>query len=373
MNEDVDYKVEPDDERPSRAEGEAQEPEQPNDGDRKERTGFPPPVGFSQSLQLNMDDAVASVSAPLQEKIRSAMFEFSVIVRQALLPGSERFQERVKSIMPIVPAFSVPPLDLAEQQFRELHDPVGQELLKRFSEEQAQVFESLRKSLGLLFDHTLSPARKRALWPPNLRDHGDEITESQIRRFVEQEAIPLYLVPRWATVSRLLEAKDRNERLRVLDDCYETIMDDCKAVLERTDHASVSDQRDFVLEGIRAMRAGHTSPAQALFTVTLDTLIAKFFPDRNARRIITNHKTGADVPNEIGEKAVPGVFVWLPIWNAHGQFWNDKGDNVPESYSRHASVHGVSSRQYNRTNCVQALMLVTSLIGLANRKTCQIR
>ena len=61
------------------------------------------------------------------------------------------------------------------------------------------------------------------------------------------------------------------------------------------------------------------------------------------------------------------AMVWLPIWNAHEQFWKHKGDQVPRHYSRHASVHGVSSRQFSKRNCVQVLMLVTSLIGYADR------
>lgn len=61
------------------------------------------------------------------------------------------------------------------------------------------------------------------------------------------------------------------------------------------------------------------------------------------------------------------AFVWLPIWNAHEQFWKKNGDKVPYYYSRHTSVHDVSSRQFNKRNCVQVLMLVTSLIGYADR------
>jgi hypothetical protein len=115
------------------------------------------------------------------------------------------------------------------------------------------------------------------------------------------------------------------------------------------------------------MRAGHSRSAQAMFTVTLDTLIYRFYPDQAARRLITNRKKGADVPDAIDEMGVHEAMVWLPIWNAHEQFWKHKGDEVPRYYSRHASVHGVSSRQFSKRNCVQVLMLVTSLVGYADR------
>ena len=61
------------------------------------------------------------------------------------------------------------------------------------------------------------------------------------------------------------------------------------------------------------------------------------------------------------------AYVWLPIWHAHEQFWKDKGDAVPRTFSRHASVHGASKTQYSKRNCVQVLMLVTSLIGYTDQ------
>lgn len=61
-------------------------------------------------------------------------------------------------------------------------------------------------------------------------------------------------------------------------------------------------------------------------------------------------------------------FVWLQAaWNAQEEFRKQKGDKVPHYYSRHASVYGVSSRQFSKRNCIQVLILVTSLIGYADR------
>lgn len=62
-----------------------------------------------------------------------------------------------------------------------------------------------------------------------------------------------------------------------------------------------------------------------MFTVTLDTLIYRFYPYQAVRRLITNRKKGADVPDVIDEMGVHEAMVWLPIWNAHEQFWKDRG------------------------------------------------
>ncbi|MDO5617270.1 hypothetical protein [Kocuria sp.] len=367
MNDDDGHGVEPEDEDASRAGEGASELEEPSEGDQKDRrVGFRMPAGFSRSLLPNMDDLVASVLAPLQERIRSSMPDYSAIVREALAPMNERLREQMASTAASVPTFSMPPFDLSARKGPVL-DPATQEMLKRISEQQAQAMEGLRRSLGPLFEPEALRGLNRALLPPNLKDHADEIRASQVHEFVEQEGIPLYLVPRGRTALRLLRAKDRAGRRRVLSDCYESLMEDCAAVLERADHAAVSDELGFALDGLGAMRAGHARSAQAMFTVTLDTLIYRFYPDRKARGAITNRKRGADVPEEIDEMGVREAFVWLPIWNAHEEFWSHKGDKAPHYYSRHASVHGVSSRQFSKRNCIQVLMLVTSLIGYADR------
>lgn len=364
MIEDEDNEAGPADEDASPAEG--PEPEKPSESDGTEWEGFRMPAGFSRSLLPNMDDYLASVIAPLQGRMRSLMPDSSAVVRDAFAPVNERLQKQMASIAASVPAFSMPPLDLPA-----LHAPVinpaTQEMLKRISAQQATAMEGLRKSLEPLFDPEALRGLNRARLPPNLKEYADEIMASQVHEFVEQEGIPLYLVPRGKTALRLLRAKDRAARRGVLGDCYKTLMDDCAAVLEQAEHETVSDELGFALDGLGAMRAGHARSAQAMFTVTLDTLIYRFYPDRKARGVITNRKRGADVPDEIDEMGVREAFVWLPIWNAHEEFWKHKGDKVPHYYSRHASVHGVSSRQFSKRNCIQVLMLVTSLIGYADR------
>lgn len=362
---DDDHAVDPDDEDAPQAE--RREPDgSSEDEDVARDGGFHMPQGLARSLLPNLDDFLASIVAPMQEQMRSLMPDYSAIVREAFAPINGRLQEQMTSVVASVPTFSMPPFNLPVLQAPVL-SPVTQEMLKRISEQHAETMEGLRKSLGPLFDPEALRGLNRALLPPNLKEHADEIRASEVHEFVEQEGIPLYLVPRGRTALRLLRAKDRAGRRRVLGDCYESLMEDCTAVLERADHEAISDELSFALDGLGAMRAGHARSAQAMFTVTLDTLIYRFYPDRKARRVITNRKRDADVPEAIDEMGVREAFVWLPIWNAHEEFWKHKGDKVPHYYSRHASVHGVSSRQFSKRNCIQVLMLVTSLIGYADR------
>ncbi|TWT23073.1 hypothetical protein FRX94_09975 [Corynebacterium canis] len=321
------------------------------------------PASFSRALLPNMD--AYSVSLRLQEQMRSFNSDYSAITRE-VTASIERFRKQMESMVVRVPAFSIPPLDLAAL-YTPILDPETLEAFKRLSEQQTKAMAVLRESLGSLFNSEAIRGFNRALLPPNLKEHADGITAGQVREFVEQEGIPLYLVPRGRLALRLLRAKDRAGRGRVLGDCYKSLMDDCAAVLEQADHEVISGELSFVLDGLGAMRAGHYRSAQSMFTVTLDTLIYRFYPDLQDRRDITNRKKGADVPKAIEEMGVRDAFIWLPIWNAHEEFWKNKGDKVPYYYSRHASVHGVSSRQFSKRNCIQALMLVTSLIGYADQ------
>lgn len=236
--------------------------------------------------------------------------------------------------------------------------------LQHLADQQRQVFDGIAKALR---SYDLSGIQKlnRNLLPPNLRELADEINFSDVREFLREEAIPLYLVPRARTALRFLRAADRSARRQILNDCFESLVEDCVEVLEQVDHPDVETEVKFTLDGIAALRGGHTSSAQALFTLTFDTLISRIVSDKNDRKDITNRK--ADVPEIIDAMECRDVSVWLPVWNAHGQFWPNRGIPVPWEFSRHATVHKVSHKQYSKRNTVQVLMLVTSLIGYADR------
>lgn len=353
--------------------------------------GFQFPAGFAQSLIPGMDVVVAKLLVPiraqmkamlpdasacardimgpnrcLQEQMRSLLPDSGALVKKALKPYNERVQSQMASIVASLPTFTAPLVDLPALKGVGV-SPATESMLKQIAGHQSAMFAGLRGSLKLLFDPDLLRGFNRALLPPNLRSYADDIQAHQVHKFLMQEGIPLYLVPHGRTALRLLRAQDRSERRRVLGDCYESIIDDCAAVLGRADRAVVGDELEFALDGLGAMRAGHFPSAQAMFTVTLDTLIFRFYPDNAARRLITIRKKGADVPDIIDEMGVHKAMVWLPIWNAHEEFRKQNGDKVPRCYSRHASVHGVSSRQFSKRNCIQVLMLVTSLIGYADQ------
>lgn len=298
--------------------------------------GFVIPQGFFQSLMPDLPDSLRDVSDSMSASLREQMAQ---IVEAS------------------TPRFDYTPL-ISSDFFATI-----QARTRQWSDD---LLDSLRASLEPILDPEVRRTFQRNLLPPNLRDHVDEVSAHQVYDFLQQEGIPLYLVPRGTTAVRLLRAEDRQARRKVLSDRYSSIIEDCEAVLDGAQHPAVRDEVAFTLDGVGAMRAGHTKSAQAMFTVMLDTMMFGFFPEKPVRRKVTNRPKDAHVPDLIDSMGVHLAFIWLPVWNAHEEFQHDKKHTIPRHYSRHASVHGVSTKQFSKRNCVQALMLVTSLIGYAD-------
>lgn len=55
-------------------------------------------------------------------------------------------------------------------------------------------------------------------------------------------------------------------------------------------------------------------------------------------------------------------------WQAWQKFFPDEGLRVPHTFSRNATAHTVSAKQYTRRNAVQGLMIVSSLIYFFDRE-----
>lgn len=325
-----------DEARPEEDEPDDPEEQESHDSEGSRWAGFVIPKGFHQPLMPDLTEGVRDLTSSMFAPLRDQVAQF-------LEASRPRFD--------FTPLIS-PALSAAVQT-----------MSRQWSDD---LFGSLRSSLGPVLEPEVLSTFQHNFLPPNLRDHVDEVSAQQVYDFLQEEGIPLYHVPRGATAVRLLRAKDRRVRRQVLSDRYVSLVEDCEAVLGGALHPAVRDEVAFTLDGIGAMRAGHTKSAQALFTVTLDSMIYRFYPDRTVRTMITNRKKDADVPGPIDSMGVHQAFVWLPVWNAHEPFWKGEGDAIPRHYSRHASVHGASKRQFSKRNCVQSLMLVTSLIGYAD-------
>jgi hypothetical protein len=176
----------------------------------------------------------------------------------------------------------------------------------------------------------------------------------------ESEAIPLYLVPRTSIAKAILNGKDRESRRNVLNRRFYDILDDCDALLDRCVTPRTRAIVPFARDAIRAARDGHHSAAQALAANVLDSTLRLSF-DKKTRAHLTSHKetpTARDL-----EISIRQAWVFIPVWRVHETFQTHMGDSIPSAFSRHASAHAVSRRQFSKRNTAQGIMVLTSLIG----------
>jgi hypothetical protein len=204
-----------------------------------------------------------------------------------------------------------------------------------------------------------------ASWPPNLRPLADELRIGEVLDVLEFEGIPLYLVPRSATAKALLVANGTAARRAVIGRRFDSIIEDCQGVLDRCTNPETLAELTFIRAALAAIAAGHHAAGQALAANVLDTMIRTRFTQEQRTHLTSHRRTpSGDVLTE--DMAVREAMVMLPIWAAHKTFERGSGDPVPYVFSRHGSVHAVSSRQYNKRNAAIALMLATSFVGFAN-------
>ena len=253
----------------------------------------------------------------------------------------------------------------ALKPFREQNATHFEEALKPFREQNAarcrDLLGSVNKTIPLEAFNLFKDAPKKI--PKNLIEVANSLTIEQALKMAKRDGIPLYGVPGKSVILELAEADSGVSRRKILVKYQKSIFEDCKTVLNKISSEYALEKKFFILAGLNALESGHVEAAQALFTNTLDTVHQNFWGlDRQSRTAISNHAEGDELPQVIKNMKFLDIFVFAPIWNSHMKFFGHAGEEPPTEYSRHASVHGVSRRQYKLENCIQALMLVTSLL-----------
>lgn len=193
---------------------------------------------------------------------------------------------------------------------------------------------------------------------------SDEGRRQELVDIVMQQKIPIYAGLPEILLRKLLDGEIEFDALLLRHS--DVIVDHIKKVI-----LPVIDEEDslYFSDVYRAIQADAFGSAQAFLTLWLDSTLTKIFPDRNDRGKVTNLKS-----NETVEERLDGwkenidliTLVFVPILAAYQRFYPDKGDSVPKYYSRHASVHAVSTRQYTKENCIYVLMMAADLAYLVS-------
>ena len=277
-------------------------------------------------------------SPALQKQMRATI----AAAYDAVVPTAERLQATV--------AASLPALVDVQRTIAAVVDPI---------------IATLNESLAPLFDNLADnfAGIHRALLPPNLREVWEKVSPTQVRDFVREEGIPLYLLPRPSIGVELLTAPTHTAHRAVLGRRFHLLLDDCEKVLDGCTDPTWSDQVFFLRDTVAAARAGHTPSAQALAASVLETLFTRWAPDKRDQRRLKSRAQSGNPPTEIVDENLALTYVMLPVWNAYTTYWAHRGDPIPRDFARNASAHSVGRRQYNKRNCVQSIMLATGLLG----------
>lgn len=209
---------------------------------------------------------------------------------------------------------------------------------------------------------TLGPAFERlkhSFYPSNLRPI-DGLRWEEVQSVVMLDGIALYGVPRTSIAEALIRADGAAKRRNILGRRWKAISADCRAAVEGCETETVVSDAHMALKAVEALEQGHTEAAQALSGALLDSMVNTYFG--KDRYLYTPDKNGKRTNSVYDEFSVHEYIALAPIWQAWQKFFPDDGLPVPRTFSRNATVHTVSKKQYTRRNAVQSLMIVSSLI-----------
>lgn len=219
---------------------------------------------------------------------------------------------------------------------------------------------------------TLGPtleSLKRNYYPPNLRQI-DGLRWEDVESVVMVDGIALYGVPRSSIAEALIRADSAAERRDILGLRWKAISADCRAAIERCESAATASYIPMAQAALDAFDAGHSAAAQALTGALLDAMVNTYFG--RDRHLYTPDKHGKRTNAAYDEFSANEYIALAPIWQAWQKFFPDEGLPIPRTFSRNATAHTVSAKQYTKRNAVQSLMIASSLIYFFDREAARV-
>jgi hypothetical protein len=222
-------------------------------------------------------------------------------------------------------------------------------MAQQFAAQQASWLKTLGPTLEQLW---------KSSYPPNLRGVEDLAFED-VEKVVMADGIALYGVPRTSIAKTLIGAESAAKRREILGRRWNAISADCRKAVEGLRSEAVAPYAAFAVAALDALNNQHTEAAQALTGSLIDSLLTAYFG--NDRKNYTPNKS-TQTTAAYEEFTIRQFIAFAPMWQTYQQFWVNNGDRIPNTFSRNATAHTVSPRQFNRRNAVQALLFATSLL-----------
>lgn len=229
-------------------------------------------------------------------------------------------------------------------------------ITQQFAAQQASWLKTLGPTLEKL---------KASFYPPNLRAIEGMYFED-VEKVVMVDGIALYGVPRAAIAEALIRADSAAKRREILGRRWKAISADCREAVLACQSDAVAPYAPVAVAALDALDGGHTAAAQALVGSLIDGLLTAYFGKE--RTNFTPNRKGTRTTSAFEEFTVREFIAFAPMWQAYQQFWVEDGDRVPTTFSRNATAHTVSARQFSRRNAVQGLLFACSLLYFFNEQ-----
>lgn len=220
----------------------------------------------------------------------------------------------------------------------------------------------LRDLDSSVFDRLLESVRGRyRRLPPNWWDVTSpiDVDGDDVRTMLLMEGIPMAWVPSAPLIERLLNAENGNQRRQLITNGWRGIVNDCETAVGQLPSSGAQSHARFIRLCVKAIRDGHFETAQALAANLIDTLGTSFVTTAK-----TGHRwslvTAKNQQKQLTRVEIRNLLVLGPLSVAHNNF--AAGEEIPRTFTRHATAHGVSRRQYTRANALIAVMNATALL-----------
>ncbi|MGE5298687.1 MAG: hypothetical protein ACM3KF_01465 [Acidobacteriota bacterium] len=228
-----------------------------------------------------------------------------------------------------------------------------QDIVKPLNDMWAERFSEITKNLGKIVEWS---------HPPNWRGDKTLLLPENLETLLLDEGLPLAWVPARNVLDKMFAADTVNERRKILYNNRKGIINSCLLELNSLKKEELHEYKIFAIEAAESIKMGHWRSSQALSTNIIDSVIRRLF-DNDSRLKLTNHRNGQRISWK--EYPLRAALVFGGVWGSYAEYWPDGvSENIPRQYTRHATAHAVSKKQYTNINSLIAVMHLTAFLKL---------
>ena len=215
--------------------------------------------------------------------------------------------------------------------------------------------------------------------------HGSGLKPDDVLRMANETGIPVVWVPP-AEVLIEVVAAEPSDHISVLVSHEDKVLDHCEALIERCVDPELRDSRTLVGRALAAFRAGHHEAAMALAVAVAEGLAfwVSEIPtlkrdseeewDAHEKKLGDGKKLGyryslaqhslkqMDAKEHKSRFDVMCRALLAPIPKFFTRFYAGDGEPLPETLSRHATVHRPTVAHLSRSNALLSVMLCASCL-----------